>query len=135
MLEGLIPHSCRSSTLTALIDSRAVGNFIDLETARNLNIPLHNHPPSIHAIDGKITHRIVPVTLITSALHQETITFLITTSRQQAIILGNSWLRLHDLLISWNSGTILHWSEHCHAHCLMQPQHSSLNHQWKQYIN
>lgn len=49
-----IMHSSRSSSHLALIDSRAIGNFIDVQTAQKLQMPLLilQHPSSIQA-----THR------------------------------------------------------------------------------
>lgn len=98
-----------------LVDSGAEGNFLDINTAQKFDIPLLtlNNPPKVYAADGsglgtgEITHRTVPVTIFTSALHSEKISFLITNLPRQQIILGNTWLKQHDPVIHGLQGKLL----------------------------
>lgn len=97
-------------------------------TAEKLHISLRKipNPPSLHAIDrhligsGQITHCIAPIILITSFSQRETLSFMITESPKQPIILGN--LRQHDPLISWSTRELTQWSAYCHAHCIEYPK-------------
>lgn len=68
-----------------------------------------------------ITHHSVSVTLHSSALHQEEISFLITTMPKQPFILGNTWLCQHNLITSWTTGEITKWSWFCKDNCPVQP--------------
>lgn len=70
---------------------------------------------------GRITHRSAVVTLSISALHQETISFLISTTSKHPLILGNPWLRQHDPVISWHTSEIVQWAELCKINCLIRP--------------
>lgn len=86
------------------------------------------HPPRIQAIngqligDGKITYYTETATLNASALHQESISFLIIIVHKHMFILGNPWLWHHDPLILWKLGSILKWSRNCQNKCLQLPQ-------------
>lgn len=127
--QGLNPIICKELacrdehlSLDALIDlAICLDNFMDLHTAKKIGIPLVtlNNPITIYATDGRglgkgeITHCTVPLILSTSALHSETLSFMLTTSPRQPLILGNSWLRQHDPIISWTTGEIIKWSKNC----------------------
>jgi len=50
--------------------------------------------------------------------HQETITFYVLDSPCHEIILGYPWLSVHDPVISWQHGEIIHWSQFCFSNCL-----------------
>lgn len=79
---------------------------MDRVTAKQLNLALIklNNPSKITAADGgnlgkrTVTHT-VSVTLLTSALHREEISFLISTTPKHPNILGNAWLKQHDPVI------------------------------------
>lgn len=94
-----IQHLNQHFTLTALIDSGADGNFMNQATAERLHLKRYNlnNPPSLQAIDGspigsgQIKYCTSPMTLITSFLYQETISFMITDSTGQLIVLGTPW--------------------------------------------
>ncbi len=69
---------------TALLDSGAEGNLLDISLAQLLHIPLVplRHKISVSALNGQslppISLSTVPITLVTSGNHSETITFLVT---------------------------------------------------------
>ncbi len=66
---------------TALLDSGAEGNLLYISLAQLLHIPLR-HKISVSALNGQslppISLSTVPITLVTSGNHSETITFLVT---------------------------------------------------------
>lgn len=112
----------------ALLDSGADGNFMDTDTAQRIGIPLVilNNPLKVYATDGRVLgKREITLTLYTSALHSETISFLLTTSPWQPLILGNTWFRRstdrQTDMVSWTTGEIIKWSDNCQINCLSQP--------------
>lgn len=112
-----IKHSDRVFILSALINSSPAGVFMDHTTATTLKIPLcmMNDPPRLNTIhgepieEGTIRFRTIPVTLFTSCLHTERISFLVLP--KHPIILGMPWLKKHDPIISWTTRDIAKWSQ------------------------
>lgn len=108
------------SVLSALIDSRSAGNFMDQAIGEKLNIPTQSlqHPLKIPAIDdGHIGNRTVtlcnkPLLLKVRTLTQEYISFLTTVNTKHPIILGSPWMHLHDPQIYWFNKEITRWSRH-----------------------
>ncbi len=86
----------------ALLDSRAEGNLLDISLAQLLHIPMVSlhHKISVSALNGQslpeISLSMVPITLITSGNHSETITFLVTNSPLASVVLGHPWLTQHN---------------------------------------
>ncbi|KAL0149627.1 hypothetical protein M9458_055154 [Cirrhinus mrigala] len=111
---------------TALIDSGAAGNFMDIAFALANHLPLL--PCASHlavaAIDGRplgsgrIRNTTDDLTLLIEPAHQEIIRFFLISSPQSPIILGYPWLNRHEPNISWTQGTITHWSPNCQLHCI-----------------
>ncbi len=83
---------------TALLDSGAEGNLLDISLAQRLHIPLVSlhHKISVSALNGQSLPQIslstAPITLVTSGNHSETITFLVTHSPLAPVVLGHPWL-------------------------------------------
>uniref|UniRef100_A0A8C5C6Y7 Gypsy retrotransposon integrase-like protein 1 n=1 Tax=Gadus morhua TaxID=8049 RepID=A0A8C5C6Y7_GADMO len=79
-------------------------------------------PIEASALGGRllctVTHCTVPLRLGISGNHTESITFHLIDAAQQPVILGFPWLVKHNPHIDWRTGSILQWSEHCHAVCL-----------------
>ncbi len=109
----------------ALIDSGAVGNFIDATFARTHNIPLVpcvSHL-AVAALDGRplgsgpspIHHRGHTITCWSPSHRVELFVF---QSPQTPIILGLPWLERHNPSISWSEKQITQWSESCRQNCL-----------------
>lgn len=67
---------------------------------------------------AKITHQTIPVTLMLSGNHSETISFKIVSSVSTPLILGLPWLSLHNPQIDWQRQKIHSWSNHCQSVCL-----------------
>lgn len=113
--------------LSALIDSGFAGYFIDHRTATQYPVAQTQQTPKISAIDGGpigegVDHFCTEtITLRTSCLHLESISFLVTNTPNNPIILGISWLQQHDLIISWTQREIVKWSRYCSEHCLHLP--------------
>ncbi|KAI2650775.1 Transposon Tf2-9 polyprotein [Labeo rohita] len=118
---------------TALIDSGAAGNFMDIAFALANHLPLL--PCASHlavaTIDGRplgsgrIRNTTDDLTLRIEPAHQEIIRFFLISSPQAPIILGYPWLNRHEPNISWTQGSITHWSPHCQQHCLRPTSPSS----------
>ncbi len=113
-------HNC-----LALLDSGAEGNFMDITLAHNLKVPVVplTQAISVNDLGGQafpsVTHSTGSVSLVTSGNHQEDIHFYLIDSPLSPIVLGHPWLTLHNPYINWLQGSVLSWSEHCHAACLV----------------
>ncbi len=110
---------------TALLDSGAEGNLLDISLAQLLHIPLVplRHKISVSALNGQSLPQIslstVPITLVTSGNHSETITFLVTHSPLAPVVLGHPWLTQHNPRVDWGRNTVSEWSRACYASCLV----------------
>ncbi len=120
LLNTYILWNYQSLPLKAFIDSRAAGNFIDVEVARHLRVPLTNldDPLTITALDGRplgsgqVRKRTIPLYLQVGS-HLETIQFYAIKSPEFPLILGFPWLVLHNSQIDWPSSNILKWGPDC----------------------
>ncbi len=118
----------------ALIDSGAVGNFIDVNFAKAHSLPLVSCESvvAVAALDGRplgmghVKFITKDITLRTGSLHTETIRLFAIESPQKPIILSLPWLEKHNPCISWPTRQIVQWSETCHKHCLLLHSHSSI---------
>lgn len=127
----LLPDS--SQALAVFIDSGSDASIMDEELMLQLGIdrvPL-SRPVPASALDGHllgtVTHQTVPVHMLLSGNHHETIQFHVLRSPHIPLILGYPWLRRHNPNIDWETGAILGWSPSCHQICLKQaaaPQRS-----------
>uniref|UniRef100_A0A3B5QX72 CCHC-type domain-containing protein n=1 Tax=Xiphophorus maculatus TaxID=8083 RepID=A0A3B5QX72_XIPMA len=119
----------RSHSLAAFVDSGADTEFMDAELARSLHLKLKEstRKTEVQAIDGHVLHQVKletePVRLIVGGNHQESISFLIINSPNIPVILGATWLRLHNPHIDWVHGLVLGWSTHCLSTCLQAANH------------
>ncbi len=110
---------------TALLDSGAEGNLLDISLAQLLHIPMVSlrHKVSVCALNGQslpeISLSTVPITLITSGNHSETISFLVTNSPLAPVVLGHPWLTQHNPRVDWGRNTVSEWSKACYASCLV----------------
>ena len=123
-----------SISIGALVDSGADDCLIDFEFATQAGIPLEPLPTplAVQALNGcslgKVTQQTIPLSLIVSGNHTETIRFKVLHSSSAPLVLGRPWLILHDPLISWASGEVKAWGESCFINCLRSatPPSSSL---------
>ena len=70
---------------------------------------------------GTISKITKPIVVKTSALHQETLSFLVLEQSKFEIILGLPWLEKHNPSISWSEHTITKWSDKCLHTCIIHP--------------
>ena len=100
-------------TVDCLLDSGATGCYIDESLARELGLNLERlaHPIPVYNVDrtpneaGPIRY-VVPLRLKVGD-HVETITFAVTNTGPNKIILGHSWLRRHNPNIDWTHAKVL----------------------------
>ncbi|SAL94853.1 hypothetical protein [Absidia glauca] len=93
----------------ALIDSGASGSFVDSTFARANNLHSFLSPVDVSLANGTVissTHAIRSFMRITSTNHQEVIEMQRLTLGSYPIILGLSWLKAHDPVITWSTGVV-----------------------------
>ena len=133
VIKGTISWDLISRPLSILVDSGADDNFIDSSLATQVHIPcqLLPHPKEVFALDGRllaqVTHRTVPISLLLSGNHHETISFFFIPSPASPVVLGLPWLKLHNPQIDWVTVSIQNWSLFCHSHCLHSAIPSTLS--------
>ncbi|KAK3538674.1 hypothetical protein QTP86_012137 [Hemibagrus guttatus] len=113
----------------ALIDSGAAVNLIDGALVEELGISTSPCVPSLRitAIDsqpigeGYLKRQTELLGFQVGLFHHERLTFYVTSSPANPVILGFLWLRRHDPQISWRTGELTHWSPACLRDCLRNP--------------
>ena len=111
---------------SALLDSGAEESFLDAGAAARWGIPLVevSHPLVANSLDGqrigRITKAIIPLRLLVSGNHQETISLLIIDTPHSPVILGHLWMVKHNLELEWKRHEILGWSPVCSTSCLLK---------------
>ena len=131
-LHSTLYWSRESLPLMTLVDSGADDNFIDANIVSQANIPLENLDPprDVTALNGetlaRITHLTIPITLVLSGNHSETIQFLVISSPHAPLVLGLPWLKRHNPHIDWTNNLISSWSVFCHSNCLKSAVTSSV---------
>lgn len=123
-LEATLCWNRQSLPLRALVDSGADESFLDSKLAAQAGIlsePL-TAPLEATALNGeffaRVTHRTKPLQLIISGNHREFIQFNLISSPLTPIVLGHSWLKVHNPHIDWSASKLVSWSSHCHSLCL-----------------
>ena len=112
---------------SALLDSGAEESFLDAEAAARWGIPLVevSHPLVANSLNGqnigRITKATVPLHLLISGNHQETITLLIIDTPHSPVI--HPWMVMHSPEVDWKRHEIMGWSPVCSTRCL-QKAHS-----------
>uniref|UniRef100_A0A670IL45 Gypsy retrotransposon integrase-like protein 1 n=1 Tax=Podarcis muralis TaxID=64176 RepID=A0A670IL45_PODMU len=110
--------------IKALLDSGSSCNFMSKEFAAEhqiQTIPLSN-PLQVTTIDGRellggeVSQQTVPM-IMRVARHTEPIAFNVATLGGAPIILGMSWLALHDPLVGWHQRVVSFGSAYCLEHC------------------
>uniref|UniRef100_A0A3B3D3I6 Gypsy retrotransposon integrase-like protein 1 n=1 Tax=Oryzias melastigma TaxID=30732 RepID=A0A3B3D3I6_ORYME len=114
----------RSIKTTAMIDSGAAGNFIDLAFSHANAIPLLSCEPrvAVSALDGRplgsgrIKFLTPDIHLNIKDNHHEVIRLFAIDSPHCAVILGLPWLETHDPTIIWSSKELSFESNSCQNH-------------------
>ena len=107
-LEVHISFNSISFQTLALVDSGASACFMDAAFAYSQKIPLVRllKPIPVEAIDGRllssgaVIEETTPLVLQIGE-HRESLTFYLITSPRHPIILGLSWLRMHNPIVDW----------------------------------
>ena len=110
----------KDTTGSAMIDSGASTQFIDLDFAVKNNLPLtfKPKPETLIVVDGRqaenqLTHT---CTLdLTIDQHLEILTFQVTKLAGWNMILGKTWLKRHNPVIDWTKNTVTFGSGYCQA--------------------
>ncbi|KAK3515044.1 hypothetical protein QTP70_004028 [Hemibagrus guttatus] len=121
--------SDRCVRVPALIDSGAAVNLIDGALVEELGISTSPCVPSLRiaAIDsqpigeGYLKRQTELLGFQVGLFHHERLTFYVTSSPVNPVILGFPWLRRHDPQISWHTGELTRWSSACLKNCLRNP--------------
>lgn len=119
-------------TSQALVDSGAEQSLIDKELAKQLNIPLFELDSSIpvkalvNQVFSHITHCTAPITIVTSGNHRDRLPFLTFHSPSTPVILGFTWLKLHNPHLDWAGQKVKSWSPFCRANCLVSDPPSAI---------
>ncbi|KAL0146623.1 hypothetical protein M9458_057963 [Cirrhinus mrigala] len=114
----------------------SLGNFISQDCLNQLQLARrpHHQVLSLKTIQGKplgrgkIRYSSPIITLQVGLFHHEDIKFLVLEDSTASIILGCPWLQQHHPELSWDPCDVLHWSEHCSQHCLINVPRSSADH-------
>uniref|UniRef100_A0A670ZB52 Gypsy retrotransposon integrase-like protein 1 n=1 Tax=Pseudonaja textilis TaxID=8673 RepID=A0A670ZB52_PSETE len=107
----------------ALVDSGATTSFMDCAFVKHFGIPLIpvNPPIKVETVDGRelksgpICCATQPVRMLIGD-HEEAISFYVTSNLHLPLVLGMSWLCLHDPLVAWSQNAISFPSLQCVDH-------------------
>lgn len=120
-------------SVSAFIDSGADTEFIDNQFAQWLEIKMIQTARfhKVHALDGHYLHNnsleTMPVKLLLSCNHHESIKCIGINSPQIPIILRATWLCKHNPKIIWRKKEIVGWSEECLSSCLFDAVSPTIN--------
>ena len=120
----IVPARVNTDTTgSAMIDSGASTQFIDLDFAVKNNLPLtlKPKPETLIVVDGREAKNqlIHTGTLdLTIDQHLETLTIQVAKLAGWNMILGKTWLKRHNLVIDWTKNTVTFGAGYCQAHCL-----------------
>src|SRR5260370_9765212 len=129
--------SLASISMSMLLDSRATGMFINWSFMQKhqLETTLLPQPVLMHNIDGSPNENgsVMEEVHITLCFrhHSETAHLAVANLSQQSVIIGHSWLTLHNLEVDWVSQKVLMMQcpPSCNGHVLpksnLPPQESA----------
>ncbi|KAK3544517.1 hypothetical protein QTP86_014096 [Hemibagrus guttatus] len=118
-----LTQNCCFYCAAALLDSGSAGNFISGTLCRQLHLRTTAMPKvyQIHAVTGRplrqVRHLAGPLCLQIGALHTEEIYLMVLENSTADVVLGRPWLEQHDPILSWKTGEVLRWGEHCFEGC------------------
>src|ERR1700709_2341452 len=131
ILQAHTPHGETEERIHIMIDSGATDNFIDLETATRLSLPLIKQKDiPLHTVTGDLEftilhHVLLPLRIDTPL---ETVKIHVTKLGHQGIILGMPWLVKHGPSADWRSKRVQFISNFCLKNCLEgSPQSKGVN--------
>jgi len=111
-----------SITLSAFIDSGAMGNFIHPRIVKKFSIPTSPHPSPIQlqTVTGSQFFSVttqVTVQMITRHGHKESIVLNVAPVGKHDLILGLPWCTYHGVQFDWHTSDIIQWSPDCEGRC------------------
>ncbi|XP_069610855.1 zinc finger protein 729-like [Ranitomeya imitator] len=100
---------------SAMIDSGAGGNFMDIAFAKEHGIKIQQRasPITMETVDGSplisgpVDQETVPLEILLEPNHQEQLSFLLISSPHFPVILGIPWLRSQNTIINWETKEII----------------------------
>ncbi|XP_048028346.1 receptor-type tyrosine-protein phosphatase H-like [Megalobrama amblycephala] len=106
----------------------SAGNFISGSLCRQRKLKTSPSPTiyQVQSITGKPLSRkrisccVGPLQLRVGILHVEDIHLLVLEDSTADVVLGCPWLEQHSPTISWHTGEILKWGEHCFSSCFSE---------------
>ena len=114
-------NTAEKRSITALVDSRATGKFIDRQYVKScwLNLMKLTQPILVYNVYGS-PNEAGSITEVVSLLlhyknHSEQTTFSVTNLGKQKLLLGHSWLHKHNPEIDWAKGEVK--MSRCPLHC------------------
>ena len=122
-IQILLQYRQISISATAMIDSGAMSNFIDIKFAKANSLPLFQHinPAVVQTVDGSaISSGMVTLESklkLTAANHSEIVSLDAVSLGHFPVILRIPWLNTHDPSIHWKPREIL-FSKFCLLKCL-----------------
>ncbi|KAK3534988.1 hypothetical protein QTP70_001943 [Hemibagrus guttatus] len=121
--QSISPESRSYPGVSPTLCSARASIFISGALCRQLRLKLTTTQKAyqIHAVTRRtlqtVHHLAGPLRLQVGALHCEELHLLVLENATADIILGRPWLELHDPVLSWKTGEILKWGEHCIGAC------------------
>ncbi|KAK3554204.1 hypothetical protein QTP70_020092 [Hemibagrus guttatus] len=120
---GGMPPPPGQTDATALLDSGSAGKFISGSLCRQLRLRTTATPKvyQIHVLTERPlrqVHQLAgPLCLQIGALHTEEIYLMVLEDSMADVVLGHPWLEQHNPILSWKTGEVLRWGEHCFEGC------------------
>ena len=119
-----VRHSQDYTVIPALLDSGANATFVDILVVKRLGLPLEPlaNPIRIFNVDG--TRNLVGDVTHTTTLtmeyhgHWEELHAEVTNLGKNLLILGYTWLKKHNPVIDWQTGTMKFSHYPCSCHLL-----------------
>ena len=118
--------TAEKKSITALVDCREMGKFIDRQYAKScqFNLIKLTQPIPVYNVDGSPNK----AGLITEAVslllcyknHSEQTTFCVTNLGKQKLLLRHCWLHKHNPEINWEKGEVK--MSRCPPHCCSRCQ-------------
>jgi hypothetical protein len=105
-----------SIKMTAMVASRAMGNFIHLRFIELHELVTKTREPLIvNNVNSHLLSRVDRQAEIRMTIggHSEMLTFDVAPLGKHNIVLGLPWLQQHDPIIHWSSGKLTFTSDYC----------------------
>ena len=112
LIEVSTTDTSKVYSVKALLDSRAMGNFIDRDfiQTKDINTQSISRPIPVYNVDGSPNEagqisEVVDVVLHYKT-HSERMLLAVSSLRRQNMILSYTWLKNHNLEVNWQTGEV-----------------------------